>query len=122
MPFEYTSEHATFIVRRPYGKATESELWFQCGYMNSKQYEKAADIKKPHTLEIIAQIGADGSTLSLNGGAFVRHICSDADADWIEFGCVDELGKPLGSITYIDKDANEKDYSLGKPRATGLPC
>lgn len=82
--------------------------------MNSKQYEKSADIKKPHTLEIIAQIGADRSTLSLNGSAFVRHISSDADADWVEFGSVDEVGKPLGTITYIDVDANEKDYSLGE--------
>lgn len=110
--FEYTSEHATFIVRRPYGKATESELWFQSGYTNSKQYEKTADVKEPHSLEIIAQISADGSTLSLHGSAFVRHMSSDVDDDWTEFGSVDEMGKPLGSITYIDKDANEKDYSL----------
>ena len=118
MPFEYSSEQATFVVRRPYGNATESELWFQCGYMNSKQYEKSADIKKPHTLEIIAQIGPDGSTLSLHGSANVRHISSDTDADWVEYGSVDEVGKPLGTITYIDVDASEKEYSLGEFRVT----
>ena len=90
--------------------------------MNSKQYEKTSDVKKPHTLEIIAQISADRSTLSLHGNAFVRHISSDVDADWTEFGSVDEMGKPLGSITYIDKDANEKDYSLGECRVMFAWC
>jgi len=117
VPHEYTSEHATFIVRRPYGKASEKELWFQCGCLNSKQYEKAADVKRPETLEIIAKIGADGSTLSLHGKSFIRHVTADEDADWIEFGSMDETGKPLGSITYIDTDANEKDYSLGESNA-----
>lgn len=113
-PHEYNSELATFVVRRPYGKATERDLWFREGYLNSKQYEKTADVTKPETLEIIAQITADMSVLALNGSAFVRHKSADDDADWREFGNADELDQPLGSITYIDSDASERDYSLGE--------
>lgn len=113
-PFEYATDLATFTIRRPYGVAQERELWFKAGNSNSKQYERAADVMKPCTLEVVAQIGADKSTLALHGEAVVRHIGADADADWNEFGSVDDLDKPLGSITYIDGDATEKDYSLGQ--------
>lgn len=109
-PFEFTTELATYVVRRPYGKAKERELWFQTGYLNSKQYERTADVNKADSLEIVAQISADGSILSLHGSNFVRH--RSGDCEWREFGNVDELGQPLGSITYIDSDASEKDYSL----------
>jgi hypothetical protein len=112
-PFEYTTDVATFIVRRPYGNATDKEYWFQVGNAPGKQYEKTANAKKPSTLEVVAQINADGSVLSLHGDSSIRHMAADAD-DWIEFGSYDELDKPLGSITYIDSEANEKDYSLGK--------
>lgn len=113
-PFEYSTDLASFLIRRPYGNATDKEFWFKAGYAPSKQYEKNADVKKPSTLEIVAQIKADGSMMSLHGESFVRHIGADVDADWEEFGSYDDLDKPLGSITYIDSDANEKDYSLGK--------
>lgn len=114
-PFEFvsTTDVATFLVRRPYGNVMDKELWFTAGYAPSKQYEKNADVKAPSTLEIVAQIHADGSMLSLHGEAFVRHLGSDEDADWVEFGNYDDLDKPLGSVTFIDSDANEKDYSLG---------
>jgi hypothetical protein len=113
-PYEYTSDLATFIIRRPYGNAVERELWFRAGYVNAKRYEKQADVNKASTLEVVAQINADRSTLALHGDSFVRHIGAEDDADWNEFGSVDEMDKPLGNITYIDGDANEKDYSLGK--------
>lgn len=112
-PFEYTTELATFLIRRPYGNATDKELWFKAGFAPSKQYEKNANVKKPSSLEVVAQINADGSMMSLHGDSSVRHIGSDVDADWVEFGSYDELDNPLGSITYIDSEANEKDYSLG---------
>jgi hypothetical protein len=73
-PFEFTTDLATFIVRRPYGQATERDLWFSAGYLNIKQYEKTADVNNPETLEVVAQIRADGSTLALNGESCVRHL------------------------------------------------
>ncbi|CAB9528816.1 expressed unknown protein [Seminavis robusta] len=110
-PFEFTTDLATFIVRRPHDMATERELWFTSGYANAKKYARQADVRKPYTLEVVAIVAADSSTLTLSSNSDVRHNNVESD-EWKEFGNVDKMLKPLGTVTYIDTDAVEKDYSL----------
>lgn len=110
--FEFGVEGlASYIVRRPFGLADEKELWFSAGQKNTKMYERTADVCKSSTLEVAAKIEADGSVVALYGEAMVRHQTA-GDGMWNDFGNVDDRDKPLGSVTYIDSDANEKDYSL----------
>lgn len=109
----FESNLASFTIRRPFGMAGERLLWFDVGVLNAKQYEAKAKISNPASLEVVAEINADGSTLVLHGGACAR-LRSDADSDWDELGNVDETNKPLGPVAYIDKDANEMEYSLGE--------
>jgi hypothetical protein len=111
--FEFSTDLATFIIRRPLGKATEKELWFNAGFLVSKKYEQTADVRNEHTLEVVAIISADSSMLVLHGASEVR-LQNHGEDDWREFGNVDQMDEPLGTCTYIDRDASEKDYSLGK--------
>jgi len=107
----YVTDVATFTVRRPYGLATERDLWFSAGELNNKMYQKSVNVKKSSTLEVAAKINADGSFLVLHGEASVRHQ-NASDGEWHDFGDANERGKPLGSVMYIDGEANEREYSL----------
>jgi hypothetical protein len=113
--FEFSTDLATFVIRRPLGKATEKEkeLWFDAGFLHAKQYEKTADVRNTHSLEVVAIISADSSKLVLHGASEVR-LHNHSEDDWRELGNVDQMDTPLGTCTYIDGDASEKDYSLGK--------
>ncbi|GAX10324.1 hypothetical protein FisN_3Lh530 [Fistulifera solaris] len=106
---EYESDKATFIVRRPYGVASERELWFGAGQQTSKLYEMSADAMKASTLEVVARINADSSLLALYGEDNVRHQLADG-SDWIEYKNAED--EPLGNILYIDREANEREYDL----------
>ncbi len=106
---EYESDKATFIVRRPYGVASERELWFGAGQQTSKLYEMSADATKASTLEVVARINADSSLLALYGEDNVRHQLADG-SDWIEYKNAED--EPLGNILYIDREANEREYDL----------
>ncbi|GAX20619.1 hypothetical protein FisN_3Hh530 [Fistulifera solaris] len=106
---EYESDKATFIVRRPYGVASERELWFGAGQQTSKLYEMSADATKASTLEVVARINADSSLLALYGEDNVRHQLADG-SDWIEYKNAEN--EPLGNILYIDREANEREYDL----------
>lgn len=103
---------ASFIIRRPFGLITDKELWYLAGQRNSKMYEKCADVHNASTLEVLAMIEGDKSIMALYDTATVRHRTKESGGSWKEFGNVDELDKPLGSIMYIDSEANEKEYSL----------
>jgi hypothetical protein len=103
---------ASYLVRRPFGLVVDKELWYLAGQRNSKMYEKTADVHNASTLEVIAMIQGDNSILALYDESTARHRTKQSNAGWQEFGNVDERDKPLGSIMYIDGEANEKEYSL----------
>jgi hypothetical protein len=111
IPYEYVSDIATFTVRRPFGLAVERDLWFSVGHANSKMYARNANVTSVSTLEVVAKIDADQSVFSLHGDAIARHRVNP-QSPWKEFGNVDEREQLLGSVMYIDHDANEQEYSL----------
>ena len=106
--FLYEGQGADFIVRRPYGLATEQDFWFRAGQLSAKIYAKRATVDNAATLEVVATIHADGSLLTVHGESQARHQ-TDAGKS-TDFDNVEE--QKLGTVQYIDKDANEKEYSL----------
>jgi len=109
--FEYggtPDQLADFVVRRPYGLATDQDLWFRAGQLAAKLYAKQADVDDPSTLEVVATISADGSLFTIYGENRARHQSEDGTVT--DFDTVKD--STLGSVTYIDRDANEKEYSL----------
>lgn len=108
-PFEYESEMASFIVRRPYGLATERDLWLSAGQVSSRLYTKTANVGNISTMEVLAKISVDDSYFLLYNDADVQH---KKDGEPIEYGNVEERTTQLGTVTHSDKDENDKVYSL----------
>ena len=108
VPFEFESGPITFVLRRPYGTETNQDLWFSCGQVGAKIYVKNAHVETVDSIEVVALIPADGSRLVVHGKQSVRH--GSRDGSWQEFP--DDQETPLGSVTYIDSEANEQEYSL----------
>lgn len=102
---------ATFIVRRPFGLASERDMWFSVGQLNTKLYEKTANVENPSSLEVAVVIEADDSVLAVHGKGTVRRL-QNSDGEWKNYGDIEERGQPLGSVTYVDSGANDKTYSL----------
>lgn len=116
VPCEYTSALATYIVRQPYTdettKATEEDVNRSINWNTGKdEYIGVTDVGQSRTVEIMAEIAADASILTLSGASTVRH--RKSDGVWKTYENVDEMAKPLGCVTYIDSDASEKEYWLG---------
>lgn len=107
----YESENAIFTVRRPHGTATETDLWFAAGQLTNKLYEKQADIHEPTSLEVVASVKMDGSKLVVYGDAYAR-LQTDENEDWRNFGDVLGTDELLGTVHYIDENAEECEYSL----------
>jgi hypothetical protein len=70
---EYETDLATYTVRRPFGIANEEDLWFASGQLIPDMYEQQADIRQSTSIEVAAQINADGSLFYLHGEAMARH-------------------------------------------------
>jgi len=106
--FLFESEGVEYTIRRPYGYATERDLWMAAGHLLSKGYRNTADPALAETLEIVAMIAADESQLVLYGTDSVRHY---VDKEWKEYGPVVD-DEDLGMVSYIDENANENKYNL----------
>jgi hypothetical protein len=111
IPHEYSTELATFTVRRPDGLATHSRLFSECSLVEPDQYARRVHISSVASIELAVTIHADGTLSLLHDNAGVR-FKTLADGVWKEHANVDELDRPLGNVSYIDTHANEKDYSL----------
>lgn len=107
---EYVTDLATFTVRRPYGVAEERDLWMAAGQLVSKLYGKQATASQVSSIEVAATIAADGTIMAVYGEGQARH--QTAKGDWEDFGAVYERDAPLGSVSYIDNNAVESEYSL----------
>ena len=105
---------AVFVVRRPYEYAgMDHQLWFAAGEVNAKLYARDATAERLESIEVAVQIAADESVLLLYNEADVRHQ-NAVDGTWNKYGNYFEQGMDLGTVAYIDGDANEKEYSLDK--------
>lgn len=138
VPFEFSSDLATYTVRRPYGIPTKPKLFQHCERPSPEQgdtgavYAKKAHVSDKTSMEVAAVSRADRKPFLLFGAAGIRYRTgtssgnentntntSDAanndnnnENDWHHFENVDALDRPLGHVTYIDSAANEKEYSL----------
>jgi hypothetical protein len=111
-PFEYDTEDGmTFIVRRPYGLAKETDLWYKVGQLPVKLYSKSANVEFFSSVEVAAAISCDDSIFILFGEGDVRHH-SNVTGMSTDYRNVEERSTILGSITYVDKNAIDKEYSL----------
>jgi hypothetical protein len=120
-PDEFYSELATYVVRKPYTSCSDPAFWSMVGVASSNEYQLRADADKPVSIEVAAKINADGSILTLGGLSTVRHK-KVGSSQWKIYEDVDEMDKPLGCVMYIDGDANEKEYWLGKIQICFLHC
>jgi hypothetical protein len=111
-PDEFDSDLATYVVRRPYAPHND-DFWKDVGELSKEEYKANASVGKPRSLEICAKIKADGSILVLSGESNVRHK-KPRGKKWKHFEEVDALDKTLGSVMFIDGQANEGEYLLGK--------
>ena len=111
IPFEYQSNLATFVIRRPYGIPTTPALFELVSPMTFEVYAKRAHVSSLSTLQVSVTISADHSVLLLFDTAGVRYR-TNPFGDFKVVPNVDDLDRPLGTVSYIDADANEKDYSL----------
>lgn len=109
-PFQYDAEGTTFTIRRPHGYAAEVDLWYKAGQLPAKLYANNADVEHPSTIEVAAVVEADDSIFVLFESGHVRHHTSNGLST--EYGNVEERAQPLGTVSYIDRETNEKEYSL----------
>ena len=110
LDFEYKTDLAMFTVRRPYGLADESDLWFAAGQLTAKQYAESSTVDDFSSIEVAAYMHMDSSYFVIYGDAFARH--QDSSGNWTELGNVYEIDSGLGEIAYLDGDGNEQTYSL----------
>ncbi len=117
--YEFSSELATYIVRRPYGIPTNPQgLFDHCRPPTEKPeaYQKRAHVSDKTSIEVAAIVKADNTPLLVFGVAGIRYQTNpnrrNVPPEWKHFEDVDAEDRPLGHVTYIDGQANEKEYSL----------
>lgn len=116
---EFSSDLANYIVRRPYGIITEPVGLFEhCRPPNEKPdaYQRRAHVSNKMTIEVAAIVKADKTPLLVFGNAGIRYQTNPSSRNvppnWKHVEDVDAEDRPLGHVTYIDGQANEKEYSL----------
>lgn len=115
-PDEFDSELATYVVRRPYAPHHNADFWTDVGELSIHDYNNHKTALVSDSLEICAKIKLDGSILMLSGKSNVRHK-KPRSSKWKRFDNIDENddgNTTLGSVMFIDEQANEGEYWLGK--------
>jgi len=110
-PDEYDSVVAIYKVRRPYAPHDEDTFWKDVGELSNEEYQATASVQTPSSLEVAAVIKADKSVLLVSHVSDCRHKKKKAKV-WRTFDNVDERDQPLGSVMFIDTQANEGEYWL----------
>ena len=112
---EYETEMVNYLVRAPHSKEFDYDF-----FSDKEQYTNAFDIDNPESIDVLAQIEADGSVFALVGKD-VRHGKARSGQDgenesleWSVYENLEESQLVLGSVTYIDMEGNEREYWLGK--------
>ena len=125
----FESTLATYVVRKPYGGNEQLECTFKDNKpFNNRgttvnwsspvlNYLQNASVKDERTLEVAAQLKADGSILMLYGSS-CRHgtvaISSDGNEEFEfkTFHDAEYMDGSLGKIIYIDTEGNDGEYWL----------
>ena len=110
IPYEFDSEIANFCIRRPYGMETDPDIFEQVSETPHTVYSKRAHVSTISTVEVAATVKANGSYFLLRDVASVRYQTSEGE--WKMVDNVDTLDRPLGTLSFIDNDGVERDYSL----------
>mmetsp|Transcript_39485 Transcript_39485/g.43680 ORF Transcript_39485/g.43680 Transcript_39485/m.43680 type:complete len:803 (+) Transcript_39485:115-2523(+) len=110
-PDEYDSQVATYKIRRPYAPHEEDTFWKDVGELSLEEYQSTASVQIPSSLEVAAVIKADNSVLLVFHASDCRHKKKKAKV-WRSFDNIDERDQPLGSVMFIDIQANEGEYWL----------
>lgn len=116
--FEFSSDLAVYFVRRPYGIPTNPGLFAHCKPPQEPEdaYARKAHVSDKTTVEVAAITKADRTPLLVFGAAGIRYQINasskNVPPDFKHVADVDALDRPLGHVTYIDGQANEKEYSL----------
>ena len=126
----YTSDLATYIVRKPYGGNENMEHVFKQNPDNSdydckiswyepvKKYLDTANVQEEASIEVLAKISADNSVLLLygsscrHGTAVVGNEGHVVDYEWKNYNDIEKMEKALGRIIYIDSHGNDGEYWL----------
>ena len=120
VPFEYTTKHATFYIRRPYGSVTTPEL-FQTLSPNvtDQEYEETSQVSSPKTIQVAICVAADKSMMLLYGSAGVRYQKTNwggqRSEKWEDVRNVGLIDVPLGYVHYektSDTGNQTIEYSL----------
>ena len=112
IPFEYTTELATYYVRRPYGLPPEpADLFGMCSLTNNEKYGRRAHVSGLSSIEVAATVTADQSLVLLSGTSLVR-IYQTQLQEWKDYNLEDDQRRSLGHVSYIDENATEQEYSL----------
>jgi len=127
VPYEFSSNIATFTVRRPYGidlqqSPSQQELF---EFVKPPEepldaYSRRAHVSLKSSIDVVAIIKADNSPFLLFDTAGVRYKTNTTN-DWIHIPNVDDeaIANSLdrhhllvGNITYVDEYGMECQYSL----------
>ena len=126
----FTSNLATYAVRKPYGGDEEMEYTFaeeHFGEIYQKcpvswiepvpSYLKNATVKDEKSLEVLARLEADGSILIIYGNSCrhgVPNIGNDGAPgyEFQTFDNVEYMEDSLGKIIYVDSEGNDGEYWL----------
>ena len=118
VPDEFPSDFAVYHIRRPYvdcpRRSPLSDLWAEHSILSPESYRFSADATRGDTIEIMAEIRADGSVAVLHGGSSFRHIGGSTEAVETDINDAETLDGSIGCVVYIDEDGNEREYWLGE--------
>ena len=118
VPFEYTTKHATFYIRRPYGLTTVPELFRVLSpHVTDEEYEMKSLVSSSKTIQVAISISADRSMMLLYGSAGVRYKSNPNDLHcekWVNVPDIGFMDVPLGYVNRENRDMGNRniEYSL----------
>jgi len=120
---EYTSDLATYVIRKPHGgntslicKTSDDDFLGQVNWITTvHEYTQRSTVDDPSTLEVMAYIHDDSSILFVQGDCYTKHGSKCiGDENLYEWKVYENFNSDdlLGSVVYIDVHGNEQEYLL----------
>jgi hypothetical protein len=105
----FISDSVEFIIRRPFfdGQGSVLDTFFGSDH----DYLQSADARNPSSIQLLAKISHDGSYFALSDDS---HVIYNNRSGLKDLGRVDNRGRPLGWVHYIESNGKKGHYSLGK--------
>lgn len=109
VPFEYTTNNATFYIRRPYGVLTIPDIFRElCPHLSNEEYKMQSRVSSSQTIQVGISVSADNSSMLLYGSAGVRYKTNPSDVNcdnWIDVPDVGGMDVPLGYVNHENHNA-----------------